>query len=202
VRKKNRNNRSRRAYLKIRRFGRTEEESKRRFSDPRKASMVGAANEASARDEPRRSRICGRFVFGRDRSWLLSTSTSSSKDPTGTGAGATFPRRNRRRLAGNRRIADASNGREDEREGSGRWRGRSLPREAGKGECTVTPCIWREREECRGGGGRVAASAAASRGEQYPLFRVQLGEGRGRGERCSQSQGGVVHLYHMPLLTV
>jgi hypothetical protein len=67
----------------------------------------------------------------------------------------------------------ASNGREDDREGSGRWRGRSLPREAVEGECTVTPCIWREREEGRGGGGRVVASAAASRGEQYPLFHVQ-----------------------------
>jgi hypothetical protein len=135
--------------------------------------MLGAANEASAREEPRRSRISGRFVFGCDRSWLLTTSTSSSTDPTGTGADATFPRRNRCRLAGNRRIADASNGREEEREGSGRWRGRSLPREAGEGGCTVTPCIWREREEGRGGGGRVAASAAASRGEQCPLLRVQ-----------------------------
>jgi hypothetical protein len=135
--------------------------------------MLGAANEASAREEPRRSRICGRFVFGRDRRWLVTNSTSSSTAPTGTGAVATFPRTNRRRLVGNRRIADASNGREDDREGSGRWRGRSLPREAVEGECTVTPYIWREREEGRGGGGRVAASAAASRGEQYPLFRVQ-----------------------------
>jgi hypothetical protein len=136
--------------------------------------MLGVANEASAREEPRRSRISGRFVFGRDRSWLLTTSTWSSTDPTGTGADATSPRRNRRRLAGNRRIADASNGREEEREGSGRWRGRSLPREAGEGGgCTVTPFIWREREEGRGGGGQVAASAAASRGEHCPLFRVQ-----------------------------
>jgi hypothetical protein len=151
---KNRNHRRQRAYLKIRRFGPKEEESKRRCPDPRNASMLGAGNEGSGRDAPRRSRICGRFVFGRDRSWLLTTSTSSSTDPTGTGADATFPRKNRRRLAGNRRFADALNGREEEREVSGRWRGRILPREAGEGECTVTPCIWREREEGRGGGER------------------------------------------------
>jgi hypothetical protein len=153
VRKKNINNTSPRAYLKIRRFGRGEEESKSWFPDPMKASMVGPANEPSARDEPRRSRICGRFVFGLDRSWLVTNSTSSSTAPTGTGALATLPRTNRRRLVGNRRIAGASNGREDDREGSGRWRGRSLPREVVEGECTVTPCIWREREEGRGGGG-------------------------------------------------
>jgi hypothetical protein len=114
--------------------------------------MLGAGNEGSGRDEPRRSRICGRFIFGRDRSCLLTTSTSSSTDPTGTGADATFPRKIRRRLAGNRRYADASNGREEEREVSGRWR---------------------ESEEGRGGGERVAASAAASRGEQCPLNREQ-----------------------------
>jgi hypothetical protein len=161
---KNRNNRSRRAYLKIRRFGRKEEESKRRFPDPRNASMLGAGNEASGREEARRSQICGRFVFGRGRSWLLTTSTSSSTDPTGTGVDATFPRRNRRRLAGNRRIADASNGREEEREGSGRWRGRILPREAGEGECTVTPCIWRERGAGSGGGGGVRGDRCGLKG--------------------------------------
>jgi hypothetical protein len=140
--------------------------------------MLGAGNEGSGRDEPRRSRICGRFVFGRDRSCLLTTSTSSSTDPTGTGADATFPRKIRRRLAGNRRSADASNGREEEREVSGRWRGRILPREAGERECTVTPCIWREREEGRGVGERVAATAADARGEQCLLNREQL---KGRG---------------------
>jgi hypothetical protein len=56
---------------------------------------------------------------------------------------------------------------------SGRWHVRILPREAGEGECTVTPCIWREREEGRGGGERVAASAADARGEQCPLNREQ-----------------------------
>jgi hypothetical protein len=170
---KNRNHRRRRAYLKMRRFGPNEDESKPRFPDPRNASMVGAGNEASCRDEPRRSRMCGRFVFGRDRSWLVTTSTSSSTDPTGTGAEATFPRTNRRPLAGNRRIADASNGREEEREVSGRWRGRILPREAAEGECTVTPCIWREREESRGGEERVAATDAAARGAKCPLNREQ-----------------------------
>lgn len=146
--------------------------------------MVGAGIEASGREEPRRSRICGRFVFGRDRSWLLTTSTSSSTDPTGTGADATFPRRNRRRLAGNRRFTDASNGREEECEGSGRWHGRILPREAGEGECTVTPCIWREREEDRCGGRRVAATAAASRSDQCPYF---VNSDRGGEERALQS---------------
>jgi hypothetical protein len=56
---------------------------------------------------------------------------------------------------------------------SGRWRGRILPREAGEGECTVTPYIWREREEGHGGGERVAASAADANGEQCPLNREQ-----------------------------
>jgi hypothetical protein len=79
-------------YLKIRRFRPKEEESKRRCPDLWKASMLGAGNEGSGHDEPRRTRICGLFVFGRDRTCLLSTSTSSSTDPTGTGADATFPR--------------------------------------------------------------------------------------------------------------
>jgi hypothetical protein len=54
--------------------------------------MLGAGNEGCSRDEPRRTRICGLFVFGRDRTCLMSTSASSSTDPTGTGADATFPR--------------------------------------------------------------------------------------------------------------
>jgi hypothetical protein len=150
VRKININNTGARAYLKIRRFGRGEEESNSWFADPMKASMVGRGNEPSARDEPRRSRICGRFVLGLDRSWLVTTSTSSCTAPTGTGG---LARTNRRRLVAKRRNAGASNGREDDRKASGRWRGRSLPREAVEGDCTVTPCIWREREEGRGGGG-------------------------------------------------
>jgi hypothetical protein len=170
VRKININNTGPRAYLKIRRFGRGEEESNSWFADLMMASMVGRGNEPSARDEPRRSRICGRFVFGLDRSWLVTTSTSSCTAPTGTGA---LARTNRRRLVANRRIAGASNGREDDREASGRWRGRSLPREAVERECTVTPCIWREREEGRGGGRRIAASAAEARGAQCPLNREQ-----------------------------
>jgi hypothetical protein len=56
---------------------------------------------------------------------------------------------------------------------SGVWHGRLLPREAGEGECTVTPCIWREREEGRDGGEWIAASAAGARGEQCPLNREQ-----------------------------
>jgi hypothetical protein len=170
VRKININNTGRRAYLKIRRFGRGEDESNSWFADPMKASMVGRGKKPSGRDEPRRSRICARFVFGLDRSWLVTTSTSSSTAPTGND---TLARPNRRRLVANRRNACASNGREDDREASGRCRGRSLPREAVEGECTVTPCIWREREEGRSEGRRIAASAAEGRGEQYPLNREQ-----------------------------
>jgi hypothetical protein len=135
--------------------------------------MLGAGKEGSGRDEPWRNRICGLFVFARDRTCLLSTSTSSSTQPTGTDADATFPRQIRRRLAGNPPSADASKGRDVEREVSGVWRGRLLPREAGEGECTVTPCIWREREEGRGGGERIALAATGARGEQCPLKHEQ-----------------------------
>jgi hypothetical protein len=127
--------------------------------------MVGRGKQPSGGDEPGRSRICARFVFGLERSTLLTTSTSSSTAPTGTG---TLARPNRRRLVANRRNAGASNRREDDREASGRCRGRILPREEVEGDCTVTPCIWREREEGGGEGRRIAATAAEGRGEQYP----------------------------------
>jgi hypothetical protein len=60
-----------------------------------------------------------------------------------------------------------------EREVSGVRRGRLLPREAGEGASTMTPCIWREREECREEGERIARGAAGEGGtvslydEQY-----------------------------------
>ena len=99
----------------------------------------------------------------------MTTSTSSSTQPMGTGVDATFPRQIHRRVAGNHPSTDASKGRDVEREVSGVWRGRLLPREAGEGECTVTPCIWREREEGRDGGERIARAAVGCRGELYPL---------------------------------
>jgi hypothetical protein len=61
---------------------------------------------------------------------------------------------------------------EVEREVSGVWHGRLLPREAGEGASTVTPCIWREREECREEGERIAR-VAAGKGALYPLYDKQ-----------------------------
>jgi hypothetical protein len=51
-----------------------------------------------------------------------------------------------------------------EREVSGVWRGRLLPREEGEGAATVNHCIWREREECHEEGERGALTAARGRG--------------------------------------
>jgi hypothetical protein len=50
-----------------------------------------------------------------------------------------------------------------ERELSWVWRGRRLPREAGEGERTVNPFIWREREEECVGEGAVARAVAGRR---------------------------------------
>jgi hypothetical protein len=150
--------------------------------------MVGDGNEGIGRDEPRRKRIWGLFVFACERDCLLTTSTSSSSHPTGTGADSTFRRHIRRRVARkNRPSPDVSRRREVEREVSTVWRGWLLPREAGEGECTVTPCIWREREEGREEGEGIACVAAGEGGTVSPKRWTVQEEGRGRVMHCGQS---------------
>jgi hypothetical protein len=152
-------------YLKKGRFRPQHGESKRLRVDLMEPSIVGDGSQRIGRDEPRRKRISPLFVFGRERHCVLTTSTSSSAHPSGAGADSTGRWEIRRRVASkNRPSADRSRRSEVEREVSGVWRGRLLPREAGEGAATVNPCIWREREECREEGERVALTAARGRG--------------------------------------
>jgi hypothetical protein len=89
----------------------------------------------------------------------------TSAHPSGAGADSTGRREIRRRVASkNRPSADGWRRSEVERDVSGVWRGRLLPREEGEGAATVNPCIWREREERREEGERVALTAARGRG--------------------------------------
>jgi hypothetical protein len=141
--------------------------------------MVGEGSQRIGRDEPRRKQIGPLFVFGREWHCMLTTSTSSSAHPSGAGADSTARREIRRRVAAkNRPSADGSRRSEVEREVSGVWRGRLLPREEGEGAATVNPCIWREREECREEGERVAL-AAAGECSPYPMNSNSVGEGKG-----------------------
>jgi hypothetical protein len=152
-------------YLKKGRFTAHQVESKGIRLDLMAPLMVGDGSQLIGREKPRRKRILPLFVFGRERHCVLTTSTSSSAHPSGAGADSTGRREIRRRVASkNRPSADEWRRSEVERDVSGVWRGRLLPREEGEGAATVNPCIWREREERREEGERVALTAARGRG--------------------------------------
>jgi hypothetical protein len=56
-----------RSLLKNGRCGPQQDESKRASPDLRMASTLEEENNGCGGKEPRRSQICGRFVFGRER---------------------------------------------------------------------------------------------------------------------------------------
>jgi hypothetical protein len=115
-----------RSHLKNGRCGPQQDDSKRRSPDLRMASTLGDENNGFGDEEPRRSRICGRFVFGREREGLLTCSCSRL---TGTDFDSPFRRQIRCHVAGSRLTStDTSRGREVERELSSMWRGCILPR--------------------------------------------------------------------------